>query len=109
MPAPVFDGDTLRMVDGAPVVRTFFLNRKDWEILDTWDMASLHGSGSHDVKAEGASVPPRFASVELMGLPARYPNPVFRIPVPLRGLPTTRPPSAPASRVVRSMRLPISR
>jgi len=84
MPAPVFDGDAPRLVNGRPVVRTFFLHRSEWEIIDTWDMAALRGSGSHDVRAEGALVPPRFADVELMGLPARYPNPVFRIPVPLR-------------------------
>ncbi len=84
MPAPIFDGDAPRIVNGAPVVRTFFLNRRDWQIVDTWDMAGLRGSGSHDVLAEGAHVPPRFADVELMALPARYANPVFRIPVPLR-------------------------
>jgi alkylation response protein AidB-like acyl-CoA dehydrogenase len=84
MPAPIFDGDAPRIVNGAPVVRTFFLNRRDWQIVDTWDMAALRGSGSHDVLAEGAYVPPRFADVELMALPARHENPVFRIPVPLR-------------------------
>ena len=84
MPAPIFDGDQIRLVNGAPVVRTWFLNRAEWEIVDTWDMAALRGSGSHDVKAEGALVPARFVDVELMKLPALYPNPVFRIPVPLR-------------------------
>ena len=84
MPAPIFDGDAIRLVDGRPVVRTFFLHRSEWEILDTWDMAALRGSGSHDVVAEGAHVPARFADVQLMELPARYPNPVYRIPVPLR-------------------------
>jgi alkylation response protein AidB-like acyl-CoA dehydrogenase len=84
MPAPVFDGDALRLVEGRPVVRTWFLHRSQWDIVDTWDMAALRGSGSHDVRAEGADVPARFAGVELMALPARYDNPVYRIPVPLR-------------------------
>ncbi len=84
MPAPIFDGDEPRLVNGRPVVRTWFLHRSEWEIIDTWDMAALRGSGSHDVRAEGALVPARFAAIELMALPARYPNPVYRIPVPLR-------------------------
>jgi alkylation response protein AidB-like acyl-CoA dehydrogenase len=47
-------------------------------------VAGLRGSGSHDVKAEGAYVAPKFVGVDLVSLPALYPNPVFRIPVPLR-------------------------
>lgn len=84
MPAPIFDGDQIRLVDGAPVVRTWFLHRSQWDIVDTWNMAGLRGSGSHDVKAEGAHVPARFANVQLTEFPALYPNPVYRIPVPLR-------------------------
>ncbi len=85
MVAPVFDGETLRQTpDGQPVVRTWFLRRDQWEILDTWDVAGLRGSGSHDVQANDARVTPHYARVELMQLPALYDNPVFRIPVPLR-------------------------
>jgi alkylation response protein AidB-like acyl-CoA dehydrogenase len=84
MPAPIFDGDAPRLVNGKPVVRTWFLHRSQWEIIDTWDMAALRGSGSHDVRAQGAHVPEKFAGVELMALPARYDNPVYRVPVPLR-------------------------
>jgi len=84
LPAPIFDGDELRIVDGRPVVRTWFINRRDFEIVDTWDVAGLRGSGSHDVRADGALVTERYASVQLMALPALHDNPVYRIPVPLR-------------------------
>ena len=85
MAAPIFDGATMRVTaQGQPVVRTFFLRRNQWEILDTWDVAGLRGSGSHDVKADNARVSAHYARVELMLLPALYDNPVFRIPVPLR-------------------------
>ena len=67
-----------------PIFKLWFLPRDQWQILDTWDVAGLRGSGSHDVKADGAYVAPKFTGVDLMSLPAHYPNPVFRIPVPLR-------------------------
>ena len=71
MVAPVFDGEALRLTpEGHPVVKTWFLHRSQWEILDTWDVAGLRGSGSHDVKADNARVSARHARVELMLLPA---------------------------------------
>jgi alkylation response protein AidB-like acyl-CoA dehydrogenase len=62
----------------------WFMHRSQWEILDTWDTAGLRGSGSHNVKADGAVVEPKWLPVDLMATPALYDNPVFRIPVPLR-------------------------
>ncbi len=83
--APAFDGDDLmRTPEGQPVVRMNFLHRSEFTILDTWDVAGLRGSGSHDVLADGAVVPAKFADVTLVQFPARYENPVYRIPVPLR-------------------------
>ena len=85
MAAPVFVGDELqRDSNGGPVVRMFFLNRSEYEILDTWDMAGLRGSGSHDVLADNAYVPAKYADVQLWSLPPNYDNPVYRMPVPLR-------------------------
>ena len=85
MAAPVFVGDELqRTPEGGPVVRMFFLNRAEWEILDTWDVACLRGSGSHDVQANGGHVPAHLVNVGLVSFPARFDNPVYRIPVPLR-------------------------
>jgi alkylation response protein AidB-like acyl-CoA dehydrogenase len=85
MAAPIFDGDRPRLdARGQPTVKMWFLHRSQWQIVDTWDVAGLRGSGSHDVRAENAHVPARHVPVELMALPALYDNPVFRIPVPLR-------------------------
>lgn len=64
--------------------RMWFLHKSQYEILDTWDMAGLRGSGSHNVRATGAVVPAKWAEVQLVTLPALYDNPVFRIPIPLR-------------------------
>ncbi len=85
MAAPIFEGEQPKLTeDGQPILKMWFLNRSEWEIEDTWDVAGLRGSGSHDVVADGGYVPERFVPVDLMALPARYPNPVYRIPVPLR-------------------------
>jgi alkylation response protein AidB-like acyl-CoA dehydrogenase len=85
MAAPIFDGDAPRLdANNQPTVKMWFLHRSQWQIVDTWDVAGLRGSGSHDVRAENARVPARHVPVDLMALPAHYENPVFRIPVPLR-------------------------
>lgn len=84
MVAPVFDGDEIRLTDGAPTVKLWMLHRDQWEIHDSWDVAGLRGSGSHDVVTEGGVVSERFAEVDLVTIPPLYENPVFRIPVPLR-------------------------
>lgn len=83
--APVFENGELKMGDnGMPIGRSFFINKDDFEIIDSWDVAGLRGSGSHTVKVDGAYVSPKWAQVELTLLPALYDNPVFRVPVPLR-------------------------
>ena len=85
MMTPVFAGGELQKdANGAPVVRSFFLHKSQWEIVDTWDVAGLRGSGSHDVRANGAIVPAKWADVQLFVLPAHYPNPAYRTPVALR-------------------------
>ncbi len=78
-PAPIMDEAA-----GMPKMKMFFVNRSLFEIVDTWDVAGLRGSGSHDVKVDGAVIEKKWLDVELMKLPALYPNPVFRMPVPLR-------------------------
>ena len=85
MPAPVFkDGAPVLDDNGNPTVSLWMMNKKEYEILDTWDVAGLRGSGSHTVRATNAHVPKKFAGVELFSLPSHYDNPVYRTPVPLR-------------------------
>lgn len=55
-------GATVRLyADGEPVPdrgnQYAILERADFEIIDTWHVAGLRGSGSHDVKVDGAFVP----------------------------------------------------
>ena len=83
--APICDenGEPVLNENGQPTIRTWFINKSQFEILDTWDVGGLRGSGSHDVKVDGAHVTPKWEPVQLI-LPARYPNPVYRIPTPMR-------------------------
>ena len=54
MPAPLIkDGELEIDENGQPAFGIWFLPREQWEIIDTWDVAGLRGSGSHDVKADG--------------------------------------------------------
>jgi alkylation response protein AidB-like acyl-CoA dehydrogenase len=85
MGAPVIENDAPICDDnGNPIISMWFLNKSEYTILDTWDVAGLRGSGSHSVLAEGAYVPEKFANVELISFPAQYDNPAFRVPTPLR-------------------------
>jgi alkylation response protein AidB-like acyl-CoA dehydrogenase len=84
MAAPeVEEGQDITQADFR-TMRMRFMHRSEWEILDTWDVAGIRGSGSHNVKAEGSRVLPEHADVDLVVMPPHYDNPVFRIPVPLR-------------------------
>jgi alkylation response protein AidB-like acyl-CoA dehydrogenase len=85
MGAPLFkDGQPELGANGQPIYKMWFLHRDQWEIVDTWDVAGLRGSGSNDVRTEGGLVPEKYVGVDLMTVPAHYDNPVFRMPVPLR-------------------------
>ena len=86
MAAPLLEDDDsiAKDANGAPIFKMWFLHRDEWEIVDTWDVACLRGSGSHDVRTTGGHVPPHLADVGLVTFPAHHDNPVFRMPVPLR-------------------------
>lgn len=84
MPAPeVEEGQDITNADPT-TTRMRFMHKSEWEILDTWDVAGLRGSGSHTVKAAKSKVRPEHADVDLITMPPHYDNPAFRTPVPLR-------------------------
>ena len=84
MPAPeVEEGQDIRGAD-IRTMRMRFMHRSEWEIVETWDVAGIRGSGSDNVRADGALVRPEHAEVDLVSLPPHFDNPVFRIPIPLR-------------------------
>ena len=85
MPAPIYsNGEPVLDARGNPIMKLWMMNKREYEMLDTWDVASLRGSGSHTVRATGANVPAKWADVGLFALPPHYDNPVYRTPVPLR-------------------------
>jgi len=43
--------------DGAPTLREALLTQDEFEILDTWHVSGMRGSGSHDVAANDVFVP----------------------------------------------------
>ena len=43
---------------GEGAANSFMVPREDFEVIDTWDTAGMRGSGSHDVRVDGAYVPP---------------------------------------------------
>ncbi len=44
---------------GGSSEKAFLIPRGDFEVVDTWDTAGLRGTGSHDVKVDGAFIPDR--------------------------------------------------
>jgi len=54
----VLDGESPRPgPGGAPDVRLVLMPRNEVEVLDTWSVSGLRGTGSHDFTVEGLSVP----------------------------------------------------
>lgn len=83
--APLFDGEQPILDDkGNQIVKSFMVHKDQFEIVDTWNMAGLRGSGSHDVRTNGGFVDEKWYPAQLFTLPALYENPVYRIPVSTR-------------------------
>jgi alkylation response protein AidB-like acyl-CoA dehydrogenase len=75
----VHDGDRPRLAgSGAPEARFMLIPSSKCEIVDTWTVGGLRGTGSHDVVAHDVFVPNSFGS----GFTDPYvlPEPRYRIP-----------------------------
>lgn len=72
------DGE-LKKVEGQHEIRGVFVRKGEYEIVDTWHVGGLRGTGSHDVIAEGAEVPPErtFGLVD----PSQLDLPIGRHPI----------------------------
>lgn len=76
----VYEGDApAKAPSGGPVLREALIPRSAFEILDTWHVAGLRGSGSHDVVARDVFVPDeRITSA--MAAPLRLEGAIYRMP-----------------------------
>jgi alkylation response protein AidB-like acyl-CoA dehydrogenase len=50
------DGEPLVTPLGEPETRLVFVRREDFQVLDTWHVSSLRGTGSHDVVVQGKRI-----------------------------------------------------
>ena len=82
----VFLGAFVPTEEGPPDMRTFLLPRADYELIDTWHVSGLSGTGSKDVLVEDVFVPEhrthRFADGFKRQSPGNQLNtaPLFRLP-----------------------------
>jgi alkylation response protein AidB-like acyl-CoA dehydrogenase len=61
-PCVIWDEDKpIRSPSGAPVTRIFWVPTRKAEILDTWHVLGLRGSGSHDFTIADVFVPERYS------------------------------------------------
>jgi alkylation response protein AidB-like acyl-CoA dehydrogenase len=76
----VEENDEPRMLaPGTPELRFAFLRRGDCEILDTWHVGGLRGTGSHDVVAKNVRVPR--ARTLTVADPSTLDEPLGRVPI----------------------------
>jgi alkylation response protein AidB-like acyl-CoA dehydrogenase len=75
--AVVYDGDRpLPDAEGMPLARVLLFPRHEATILDTWDVAGLNGTGSHDYTVADLFVPEE-RTFALAGETAYHPGPLY--------------------------------
>src|SRR5262245_46638340 len=76
----VHDGDVPRLEpDGAPLERLVFFPTDVAEIIDTWHVAGLRGTGSHDYGVTSLFVPENH-SIEIVTPVPTTPGPLYALP-----------------------------
>lgn len=80
--APIFDGETPRMGEHGPEMVFAFIPPGDVEIVDTWQVSGMRGTGSHDLRAQDVFVPTELTGPFSMpaGPHARRDSKLARIP-----------------------------
>jgi alkylation response protein AidB-like acyl-CoA dehydrogenase len=77
----VADGDALRMLpNGMPDVRLLLAPADQVRIHDTWHVAGLRGTGSHDIEFEDLQVPAQH-SASVFSDPPVQPGPLYAFPL----------------------------
>ena len=78
----VTDGDQPRqLADGRPDWRFAIYPAHEATIHDTWHVAGLRGTGSHDVSTQDVRVPVEHTMMPFFE-PARFDGPLYRLPFP---------------------------
>ena len=70
------DGVPVESPAGPPVQRMAFVPSSEVDIIDTWRVAGLRGTGSHDVAVRAADVP-RELTADPFFEPAKQPGPLY--------------------------------
>jgi len=74
-----FWGQCVLEEDGKPQLLEVLVSRSDFQVIDTWHVAGLRGSGSHDVEIRDLFVPERFTTRVGSGR-LHASGPLFRLP-----------------------------
>jgi alkylation response protein AidB-like acyl-CoA dehydrogenase len=77
--AQVLDNGQLRLQDGQPEQRYLFVPAADAELLDTWHVRGMRGSGTHDFAVNDVFVPAE-RTVLQSGAPLLETGPLYQIP-----------------------------
>jgi len=75
----VQEGEVQLLEGGKPEVLSVFFPAESSEILDTWSVMGLSGTGSHDIKVENLFVPRELTTSLLSGSP-KHDSPLFLFP-----------------------------
>jgi indole-3-acetate monooxygenase len=74
------DGAPRLTADGMPVLRPMLMRAGECTILDTWHVAGLRGTGSHDVAAADVYVPEERVFGYWYGMPSWCDDPLYHLP-----------------------------
>jgi indole-3-acetate monooxygenase len=75
----VMDGDHPAVIaPGRPDWRFAWLPSADAEIIDNWHAAGLRGTGSHDIVAQGITIPEQLTCAPMFD-PPRHHSPLYRL------------------------------
>jgi indole-3-acetate monooxygenase len=77
--AQVLDNGQLRLQDGQPEQRYLFVPAAEAELLDTWHVRGMRGSGTHDFAVNDVFVPAE-RTVLQSGAPLLESGPLYQIP-----------------------------
>ncbi len=77
----ILTSDTIDPATGEAAAAAFMIPKGEFEIIDTWDMAGLRGSGSHDVRIVGYVPPEHVLPQAALASTKVWENPTYRNPI----------------------------